>query len=88
MEQAERWKLEVRQAFGARVREIRLSKDITQEGLALLCGLDRSYLGQVERGERNITLENIHRLALGLEVRPHELLLPPGSPAFSGGGSA
>lgn len=87
MEQVKLWKLEVQRAFGARVREIRLSKDITQEGLALVCGLDRSYLGQVERGERNITLENIHRLARGLEVRPHELLLTVGSPVLNGGDS-
>jgi len=56
--------------FGNRVRELRKKKGLSQEGLALESGLDRSYVGGVERGERNISLENIRKLAdaLGLSV--------------------
>lgn len=68
MHQGDSWKSAVRRHFGNRVRELRGEQGITQEALALRCGIDRSYLGQVERGERNITLENIHRLAGGLDV--------------------
>lgn len=64
----------IRSAFGHRVREFRATKAITQEELALRCGLDRSYIGQVERGERNISLENIYRIASGLDISPGDLL--------------
>jgi len=54
--------------FGKRVRELRKKKGLSQEGLALESGLDRSYVGGVERGERNISLENIGKLATALGV--------------------
>ena len=54
--------------FGNRVRELRKKKGLSQEGLALESGLDRSYVGGVERGERNISLENITRLAKALDL--------------------
>ena len=54
--------------FGNRVRELRKRKGLSQEGLALESGLDRSYVGGVERGERNISLENIEKLAKALGV--------------------
>lgn len=59
-----------RKAFGARVRELRLAAGLSQEELAHRAELDRSYVGQVERGDRNISLDNIYRLsdALGVEV--------------------
>jgi transcriptional regulator with XRE-family HTH domain len=60
--------------FGNRVRELRKKKGLSQEGLALESGLDRSYVGGVERGERNISLENIEKLARALRVHPSELL--------------
>ncbi|SEB94651.1 Helix-turn-helix [Pseudomonas marginalis] len=69
------WGAKVKQAFGDRLRDLRHQLSITQEGLALRCGLDRSYVGQVERGERNISLENIYRLAEGLGIPPSELLV-------------
>jgi len=47
---------------------------MSQEGLAHDAGLDRSYVGQVERGERNITLDNIYRLAEALRVDAGALL--------------
>jgi transcriptional regulator with XRE-family HTH domain len=60
--------------FGNRVRELRKKQGLSQEGLALESGLDRSYVGGVERGERNISLENIEKLAMALGVHPSELL--------------
>lgn len=61
-------------AFGDQLRRIRTSKGVSQEQLASLSGLDRSYVGSVERGERNISLENIFRLAEALGVPASELL--------------
>jgi transcriptional regulator with XRE-family HTH domain len=60
--------------FGNRVRELRKKRGLSQEGLALESDLDRSYVGGVERGERNISLENIEKLAKALGVHPSELL--------------
>ncbi len=59
---------DVKVLFGDRVRELRKLRGWTQEEFALHVGLDRSYVGGVERGERNISLENICQLANGLGV--------------------
>ncbi|MGE0621123.1 MAG: helix-turn-helix domain-containing protein [Pseudomonadales bacterium] len=61
-------------AFGARVREIRAQRGLSQEELADLAGMDRSYVGGVERGERNVSLVNICRLAGALGVSPAKLM--------------
>ncbi len=63
--------------FGMRLAEVRKAKGLSQERLALESGLARSYLGDVERGQRNIALLNIHRLAETLGVSPAALLEPP-----------
>lgn len=57
-------------AFGNAIRAIRKEQGISQEAFALKCGLDRSYYGAVERGERNVSLANIVRIAEALETRP------------------
>ncbi len=54
--------------FGARVRELRLEMGLSQEKFAAKCGLDRTYLGSVERGERNIAIRNIERIATALGI--------------------
>ncbi len=59
--------------FGERVRELRKQKGLSQESLALACDLDRTYIGGVERGERNISLINIHKIAEALGVKAKEL---------------
>ncbi|CAN5695308.1 helix-turn-helix transcriptional regulator [soil metagenome] len=60
--------------FGERVRILRLQKGITsQMDLSLKTGLDRTYIGGIERGERNIALRNIEKLAKALGVRIEEL---------------
>lgn len=61
-------------AFGDQLRRIRTSKGVSQEHLAAQSGLDRSYVGSVERGERNISLENIFQLAEALGVPSSKLL--------------
>ncbi|KJY66428.1 helix-turn-helix domain-containing protein [Vibrio nigripulchritudo] len=68
-------KIEIQQQFGKRLKTLRKEQNLSQEELAHASSLDRSYVGQVERGERNITLENIFKLAAGLNVEPHILLM-------------
>lgn len=60
--------------FGKLVREQRLAKNWSQEELAAAAQLDRTYIGGVERGERNISLLNIVKIATALEVNPRDLL--------------
>lgn len=59
--------------FGQLVRKYRKERNMSQEQLALLCNMDRSYLGRIERGEVNPTLEKIYELATALEIMPKEL---------------
>jgi transcriptional regulator with XRE-family HTH domain len=61
-------------AFGERVRARREQLGLSQEELASRAGLHRTYVGSVERGERNISLENIHRLAKALGVDAGQLV--------------
>ena len=62
-------------AFGRAVRQLRVERtSLSQEALAHRCGMDRSYVGGIERGERNVALENILKLADGLGVTPAELM--------------
>jgi transcriptional regulator with XRE-family HTH domain len=60
--------------FSTNLRAARLRKGLTQEELASLAGLHRTYVGSAERGERNVTLESVERLARALEVPPSDLL--------------
>lgn len=66
-------KPETQSAFGARVRYLRLSSSLSQEQLADLCSLDRTYLGGIERGERNPSLKIIVQIAKALRVPAAEL---------------
>lgn len=60
-------------AFGKAVRVAREARGHSQEGFAVACGLDRSYMGGVERGERNVAVLNIWKIAEALELDPGEL---------------
>ena len=67
--------------FGERVRQVRQSHSLSQEALADLAGLDRTYISSVERGQRNISLRNIEAIADALGVRLADLLKGLGSKA-------
>lgn len=60
--------------FGLRVRELRSEKTISQEELAALTELDRTYISGIERGKRNLSLKNILKIASALNVTASQLL--------------
>ncbi|NLO18801.1 MAG: helix-turn-helix transcriptional regulator [Ignavibacteria bacterium] len=60
--------------FGKRVRELRLERKLSQEKLAELADLHRTYIGMIERGEKNITLLNIERIAVALQISIENLM--------------
>jgi transcriptional regulator with XRE-family HTH domain len=60
--------------FGFRLKELRSARGITQEELAQLAGLSRQYLGDVERGTRNISLVNLANIAKALQITLSDLL--------------
>jgi transcriptional regulator with XRE-family HTH domain len=62
------------EAFGATVRKYRQAMGWSQEEFADRCGLHRTYIGGIERGERNVSLKNIVVLAAALKVHPAELV--------------
>ncbi|KWZ54948.1 MULTISPECIES: helix-turn-helix transcriptional regulator [unclassified Burkholderia] len=68
--------MSARLIFAKRMKEVRISQGISQEKLAELCNLHRTYVSSVERGERNITVDNMERLAVALGVDIRELLTP------------
>ena len=61
-------------AFGQAVREIRLARGFTQEGLALVAGVDRGFMGHLERGERQASVTVLLRIAKALGCRPSALM--------------
>lgn len=62
------------QSFGVRLRNLRMESGVSQEQLAELASLDRTYISSVERGKRNISLINILKLAEALHLPPSSLL--------------
>lgn len=67
-------------ALGERIRELRVSRNFSQEAFAAEIGLDRSYYGGIERGERNVAALNLLRIAQTLGVPVGELFPPTASP--------
>lgn len=65
---------EIQIRFGQRLREIRKTRGYSQEGFAAHCGLDRTYIGGIERGLRNVSLRNIELIAKALNVSMAELM--------------
>jgi len=63
-----------RQIFAHNIKRLREEQGLSQEALADLAGLHRTYVGSVEREERNISIDNIERIALALNVSPASLL--------------
>lgn len=65
----------IRVLFGQNVRQIRLlQKNMSQEKLAFKCDLHRTYISDIERGNRNVSLDNIEKIAKALDVQPKDLL--------------
>jgi len=78
---------ELHKSFGARIRYFRLKIGLSQEELAGRCGLDRAYVGGIERGERNPSLKNISIIASNLQV-PISALFDPDQVAGPSPGKA
>jgi transcriptional regulator with XRE-family HTH domain len=63
----------IKSRFGDHVRALRKKQGLSQEEFAELCGLDRTYIGAIERGERNVSLVNIGKIAAGLSLPLRDL---------------
>ena len=59
---------DIQKSFGSTIRKLRISKGISQETFADLCNLHRTYISDIELGKRNVSLENIERIAIALQV--------------------
>jgi transcriptional regulator with XRE-family HTH domain len=68
---------ELQRRAGVNIRAYRNAKGISQEELAVALGVHRTYMGGVERGERNLTLRSLERLAERMGIDPVKLLKPP-----------
>ena len=67
--------MDILEAFGKEIKRRRTDLGLSQEELAHLCDLHRTYIGSIERGERNVSLQNISIIAKALKCSPSELLL-------------
>lgn len=67
-------KKSARVIFAENLRATRIAKGFSQESLAALCGLHRTYVGSVERGERNVSIDNMEALAIALDTDLPDLL--------------
>lgn len=63
----------LRNSVGERIRAIRKSKGLTQQQLAELSGLDDAYIGSVERGERNFSIDTLEKIIVGLNVPSYSI---------------
>jgi len=66
--------MDILKRFGQKVRDLRIQRGLSQEKLAELSGLHRTYISSLELGKRNVSIVNIHALAKALQVTPDELL--------------
>ncbi len=66
-------KARIQEQFGARIRQLRVARNWSQESFAERCGLDRTYISGIERGQRNVSLLNIERIAHHLGISLSEL---------------
>jgi transcriptional regulator with XRE-family HTH domain len=64
----------IKKQLGGKIRAIRLKRAMSQEDLAFEADLHRTYISDVERGSRNISIENIEKIAKALKVKPKNLL--------------
>ncbi len=67
---------EINKQVGSRIREYRLKRGLTQEDLAHEADLHRAYIGQIERGEKNIGVQNLQKIAKTLKIKASKLIDP------------
>lgn len=67
-------KININEEVGFNIRRIREEEVLSQEKLATLAGLHRAYIGQIERGEKNVGLKNLHKIAKALRVSVKDIL--------------
>jgi transcriptional regulator with XRE-family HTH domain len=60
--------MDIKAEYGKKVREIRKSKGVSQESLADLAGLDRTYISDIENGKRNVSIETIFKIGKALDI--------------------
>lgn len=65
----------IKKQFGERVRKLRTQANLSQEKFALQIGMDRTYLASVEQGKRNISIENIQKIAKGFGITIEDLFM-------------
>jgi transcriptional regulator with XRE-family HTH domain len=65
--------MELRRSFGKTLRLLRERRNLSQEDLASLCNVHRTYIGRIERGETNVTLETIAKISRALNIRLFQL---------------
>lgn len=63
-----------RKKFGEKIRKLRKKQGLSQEELGFKSDLHRTYIGSIERGEQNVSIDNVHKLAKALKVSPKELM--------------
>ena len=67
--------MDIIKVFGQNVRRLRLEKGLSQEKFAEFCGLHRTYISDIECFSRNVSVENVSRIATALDVKPYILLV-------------
>lgn len=65
--------MDIKQRFGIKIKELRKQKGLSQEKLANLAEIDRTYLPTIEKGERNVSIEVVEKLAIALDVKIKDL---------------
>ena len=65
---------DIKSKLGQKIKELRIKAGYSQEELASLSKLHRTYISDIERGERNVSVENIEKIAKALKIEPNELL--------------
>lgn len=67
-------KQDIQTKFANRLKELRKTRNLSQEDLALLCNIDRTYIGRIERLERKPTIVVLEKIAIGLDMKLKDLL--------------
>lgn len=67
---------DLRVTFAKNVKKIRQDSNLSQEELAFACDLHRTYISDIERSKRNVSIDNIEKIATALGVTPYKLLIP------------